>query len=91
MYDRDMVSNIFVQMSDSCSKILKRFKRIKSNSDFLKDDKGLEKLDAISMQLIAIGESIKNIDKITNKTLLKKYHQFEWKKVLPVKFVYNYL
>jgi len=40
---------------------------------------GLEKLDGICMQLIAIGESLKNIDKITNKTLLEKYPQVDWK------------
>jgi uncharacterized protein with HEPN domain len=31
------------------------------------------------MQLIAIGESLKNIDKITNKELLVKYPQVDWK------------
>ena len=31
------------------------------------------------MQLIAIGESLKNIDKITNKELLEKYPQIDWK------------
>lgn len=45
---------------------------IKSSSDFLEDD-GLEKLDSISMRLIAIGEGFKKIDKLTNKELLYKY------------------
>jgi len=31
------------------------------------------------MQLIAIGESLKNIDKITDKKLLEKYPQVDWK------------
>ena len=31
------------------------------------------------MQLIAIGESLKNIDKITDKELLEKYPQIDWK------------
>ena len=39
----------------------------------------MEKLDSICMQLIAIGESLKNIDKITNKKLLEKYPQIDWK------------
>jgi uncharacterized protein with HEPN domain len=38
----------------------------------------MEKLDAICMQLIAIGESLKNIDKITDKTLLDKYPQADF-------------
>ena len=31
------------------------------------------------MLLIAIGESLKNIDKITNQTLLKQYPEIDWK------------
>jgi hypothetical protein len=32
------------------------------------------------MQLIAIGEGLKNLDKVTNNSLLPKYPQVEWKK-----------
>ena len=41
----------------------------------------MEKLDAISMQLIAIGEALKNLDKITAESLLPNYSQIDWKKV----------
>lgn len=30
------------------------------------------------MQLIAIGESLKNIDKLTDKQLLQKYTEIDW-------------
>ncbi len=33
------------------------------------------------MQLIAIGESLKHIDKLTNNTLLKNYPEIDWKAV----------
>ena len=32
------------------------------------------------MQLIAIGESLKNLDKITNKSLLPQYPHIDWKR-----------
>jgi uncharacterized protein with HEPN domain len=54
---------------------------IKSANDFTDSDSGMEKLDAICMQLIAIGEALKNLDKITNDSLLPKYPEIEWKKV----------
>ena len=44
---------------------------------FTNTPQGMEKLDSICMQLIAIGESLKNIDKITNKELLEKYPQID--------------
>ena len=40
----------------------------------------MEKLDAICMQLIAIGEGLKNLDKVTDNSLLPKYPQVEWRK-----------
>lgn len=42
-------------------------------------------LDSICMKLIAIGESIKNLDKITNKELLVKYSEIPWKSVMGVR------
>jgi uncharacterized protein with HEPN domain len=31
-------------------------------------------------RLIAIGEALKNLDKVTNKSLLPKYPRIDWKK-----------
>ena len=69
------------QVYKSTQTISKRFKPIKSYDDFLATEEGLEKLDSICMQLIAIGESLKNLDKITGKSLLKKYPEVEWKQM----------
>jgi len=41
----------------------------------------MEKLDSICMQLIVIGEGLKNFDKVTNNSVLRQYPQIEWKKV----------
>jgi len=81
MFDRELTLEILHQIYKSTQIILKRFEPIKSAEDFMESDIGLEKLDAICMQLIAIGESLKNLDKITNYSLLPKYPQIEWKKV----------
>jgi len=59
--------------------IQNRFTSIKSSDDFLDDELGLEHLDSISMRLIAIGEGFKNIDKLTDNELLKKYNKIDWK------------
>jgi uncharacterized protein with HEPN domain len=82
MFDSGLVEEVLNQILTSAKTIRKRFRSIKSADDFLKNDRNLEKLDAICMQLITIGEGIKNLDKITSKTLLKKYPEFEWKKAM---------
>jgi uncharacterized protein with HEPN domain len=59
--------------------IQQRFQGIQTSDDFLKDERGLEKLDSISMRLIAIGEGFKNVDKLTDFQLLEKYPKIPWK------------
>lgn len=39
----------------------------------------MEKFDSICMVLIAIGESLKNLDKLTDNKLLVRYPQIDWK------------
>ena len=55
MYDRELAFEILTQIYDSTQTILKRFAPVKSVEDFTGADAGMEKLDAICMQLIAIG------------------------------------
>lgn len=81
MYDRELALEILRQIHGATQKIIKRFEPIKSAEDFTSSDWGLEKLDAICMQLIAIGESLKKLDKVSNNSILRNYPQIEWKKV----------
>nr|WP_260458316.1 HepT-like ribonuclease domain-containing protein [Bacteroides salyersiae] len=39
-------------------------------------------LDGICMKLIAVGESIKNLDKITNNQLLPRYPHIPWREIM---------
>jgi len=70
--------------------IQSRFQAISSSDDFLEDEVGLEKLDSISMRLIAIGEGFKQIDKLTDHTLLSKYPGIEWKNVKGIRDILSH-
>ena len=74
-----MFAEILRQIHEASQRIVRRFLVIHSPDDFLANDEGLDRLDAICMMLIAIGESLKNLDKITNGTLLAKYPDVDWK------------
>lgn len=80
MYDENLACNVLEQIHQATNTILTRFQQIKSARDFTDTPGGMEKLDSICMLLIAIGESLKNIDKITSGNLLPKYPQVDWKK-----------
>ena len=67
---------------ESLSLIKKRFSVINVSDDFLKDDAGLEKLDAISMRLQSIGEALKNIDKRERDFLLQVADGKYWSEII---------
>lgn len=81
MYDKELAGEILQQIHHAVEVVLKRFDSIKTVNNFTDTPGGMEKLDSICMQLIVIGEGLKNFDKITDKSILCRYPQVEWKKV----------
>jgi len=67
--------------------IPRRFAEIEFPTDFRKDDEGIDRLDAICMSLIAVGESFKKIDDDTAGELLEKYPEIDWRGVIGVRNV----
>jgi uncharacterized protein with HEPN domain len=82
MYDKELISDVLENILWALYQIENRFSTITHASDFMDSEEGLIRLDSICMQLINIGEALKQIDKITNKELLIRYTQIEWKKVM---------
>jgi uncharacterized protein with HEPN domain len=85
-----MVLSTLEDIQFSIELIMQRFKKIESSDDFLDNENGLEKLDSISMRLVAIGEGFKNIDKLTNRELLSKYPSVDWKGVKGVRDILSH-
>ncbi len=81
MYDRELVIEILKNIGWALEQVTKRFQVIRSSDDCVKNDIMIENLDSICMQLINIGEAIKQIDKLTNSKLLSDYPDIDWKKV----------
>lgn len=67
---------------DSLNIIKKRFSKIASSDDFLKDDDGLEKLDSIAMRIQSIGEALKNLDKREKEFLLLVADAKYWSEII---------
>ena len=81
MYDKELAKEILQQTYHATELIVKRFESIESVDDFTSTPEGMEKLDSICMQLIVIGEGLKNFDKVTDNSILCQYPQIEWKKI----------
>lgn len=81
MYDKELVLDIISQMEETLQTVIHRTERIRSVDDFLRSDSGMILLDSVCMKLVAVGESLKNIDKITHNSLLVKYDGVNWKDI----------
>ena len=90
MFDADLTAEILRQIDNAIEIVRTRFSVINSVDDFLESADGLEKLDSICMKLIAIGESVKNIDKHTDHTLLRRYPEIDWKGVKGVRDIISH-
>jgi uncharacterized protein with HEPN domain len=82
MFDKTLVRAILTQIYEALGKIASRSEPIQSAEDFTGSMAGMEKLDSICMLFMAIGEALKNIDKVTNGALLSKYPEIDWKGVI---------
>ena len=85
-----LVYEILQQILHSTRTIERRFAPVGAVSDFMASDEGLDRLDAICMQLIALGESVKNLDKITEGKLLGAYPNVEWKRIMGMRDVISH-
>lgn len=79
MFDKELAKEILRQILTAATRIERRFKGIQTSDDFLLSNDGIDKLDAICMMLIAIGENLKNLDKVTDGKLLVQYPEIDWK------------
>ena len=90
MHNKTLILSTLEDIQYSLKLIQNRVKDINSSDDFLANESGLEKLDSISMRLVAIGEGFKNIDKLSNNTLLQNYPQIPWKEVKGIRDILSH-
>jgi uncharacterized protein with HEPN domain len=82
MFDRELVIAVLIQIEVALGKIVTRTEQISCANDFTDSPQGMEKLDSVCMLFMAIGESLKNIDKMTGGDLLSCYPEIDWKGVI---------
>lgn len=80
-YDKEIVIGILEKILTSIKHIELRSLHYNCGDDFLLSPFGVAILDSICMQFIAIGESLKGLDKITQGTLLPTHPEVNWKHV----------
>lgn len=77
-----MVYETLKNIEIAINRLEERNVQVHSVNDYLLSPWGMEKLDAACMVIIAIGESVKTLDKLTDKELLPTYPSIDWKKIM---------
>lgn len=87
MFDKALVLIILQQIEEALRKIAARAVRFQCPEAFSASPSGMETLDSICMLLLATGEALKKIDKITQGELLARYPDIDWKGIIGVRNV----
>jgi uncharacterized protein with HEPN domain len=79
MHEDEVVEHLDL-MLESIGLIEKRFSNIRSPEDFMLSPDGVTLLDAVSMRLQVIGESVRKLQKL-DPSFLDRYSNIEWDKL----------
>ena len=82
MCKRQIIESLLKKILQTVERILANSETITSPSFYLLTPSGMERLESTCMLLIAIGEGVKGVDKLTDKKLLSFYPEMDWKGVM---------
>jgi uncharacterized protein with HEPN domain len=87
MYDKPLLLNSLQRIATSLQQILERTSQVASVDDFVCSPSGMDLLDIVCMKLFAVGETVKAIDKHTNKSFLPRYSSVNWQEIMRMRDV----
>ena len=67
------------KIKTATQRLITQNEQVESVKDYYNTPWGMERLESSCMLLLAIGESLKGIDKDTNKKLFPLYPEIDWK------------
>ena len=82
MFDKEITLDSLIKIKAMLELITERASVAETPNDFLCSSDGMIRLDAICMNLIALGETVKGLDKQTNGQLLTSYPEVYWRGVM---------
>lgn len=85
MYKEEYVISSLKKIEQAVERVIKNAENIKSYQYYYQSPAGMERLESTCMLLIAIGECIKGIDKITEKNFLPLYPEVDWKGAMGIR------
>ena len=85
MHDEELLYYSLKRIASTIERIIDNSKAIDDSQYYVLSPAGMERLESTCMLLLAIGESIKGIDKMTQKQLLANYPEVDWKGAMGIR------
>ena len=85
MHDEELLYYSLKRIASTIERIINNSKTIDDSQYYVRSPAGMERLESTCMLLLAIGESIKGIDKMTQKQLLPNYQEVDWKGAMGIR------
>ena len=85
MHDEELLYYSLKRIASTIERIINNSKAIDDSQYYVLSPAGMERLESTCMLLLAIGESIKGIDKMTQKQLLPNYPEVDWKGAMGIR------
>lgn len=85
MYDEELLYYSLQRIAAAIERIINNSRFIDNSEYYLLSPAGMERLESTCMLLLAVGEGIKGIDKMTNKQLLPNYPEVDWKGAMGIR------
>ena len=85
MHNEEILYYSLKRIASTIERIINNSKYIDNSQYYVHSPAGMERLESTCMLLLAIGESIKGIDKMTQKQLLSNYPEVDWKGAMGIR------
>ena len=85
MHDEELLYYSLKRIASTIERIINNSQAIDDSQYYVLSPAGMERLESTCMLLLAIGESIKGIDKRTRKQLLPNYPEVDWKGAMGIR------
>ena len=85
MHDEELLYYSLKRIASTIERIINTSQAIDDSQYYVLSPAGMERLESTCMLLLAIGESIKGIDKMTRKQLLPNYPEVDWKGAMGIR------
>lgn len=85
MRDEELLYYSLKRIADTIERIIENSKVVNDSQYYVLSSAGMERLESTCMLILAIGKSVKGIDKMTNKQLFPNYPEVDWKGVMGIR------